>query len=90
MAEPLEGLYELQKNDMKQAAANLADAFLDDPVWSALFDEAEMLNGTLYLETETGRNVAMYERFGFEVIRRITLPVVDLPMWEMVRSNHAS
>ena len=51
----------------------------------AVIDEAERMGRILYLETETERNVSMYERFGFEVIKRITLPVVDLPMWEMVR-----
>ena len=40
----------------------------------------------LYLETETEENVKMYEYFGFRLIKRITLPMVDLPMWEMVRT----
>jgi ribosomal protein S18 acetylase RimI-like enzyme len=39
----------------------------------------------LYLETETEENVKMYEHFGFRLLKRITLPIVDLPMWEMVR-----
>jgi ribosomal protein S18 acetylase RimI-like enzyme len=39
----------------------------------------------LYLETETERNVSFYTRFGFRVVKQITLPVIDLPMWEMVR-----
>ena len=51
----------------------------------AVVEEAEREGRTLYLETETERNVAMYERFGFKVIQTITLPVVSLPMWEMVR-----
>jgi hypothetical protein len=29
--------------------------------------------------------VKMYEHFGFRLLKRITLPIVDLPMWEMVR-----
>ena len=40
----------------------------------------------LYLETETAENMQMYERFGFRLLKQITLPVVDLPMWEMVRT----
>ena len=39
----------------------------------------------LYLETETEENVKLYEHFGFRLLKRITLPMVDLPMWEMVR-----
>ena len=39
----------------------------------------------LYLETETEENVKMYEHLGFRLLKRITLPIVDLPMWEMVR-----
>jgi len=39
----------------------------------------------LYLETETEENVKMYEHFGFKLLKKITLPIVDLPMWEMVR-----
>jgi len=39
----------------------------------------------LYLETETEENVRMYEHFGFKLLKRITLPIVGLPMWEMVK-----
>ena len=39
----------------------------------------------LYLETATEENVKMYEHFGFRLLKRITLPIVDLPVWEMVR-----
>jgi len=39
----------------------------------------------LYLETETEENVRMYEHFGFKLLKKITLPIVDLPMWELVR-----
>ena len=51
----------------------------------ALIAESERNRKALYLETETERNVAMYERFGFRTIRKITLPIIGLPMWEMVR-----
>jgi len=43
----------------------------------------------LYLDTATKENVKMYEHFGFKLLKRITLPVVDLPMWEMVREPKA-
>jgi ribosomal protein S18 acetylase RimI-like enzyme len=39
----------------------------------------------IYLETSTEKNVKMYERYGFEVLKKITLPVIDLPQWEMWR-----
>ncbi len=38
----------------------------------------------LYLETNTERNVAFYEKFGFTVFKKITLPLVDSPLWEMI------
>jgi ribosomal protein S18 acetylase RimI-like enzyme len=43
----------------------------------------------LYLETETENNVEMYEHFGFRLLKKITLPIVDLPMWEMARKPKA-
>jgi len=39
----------------------------------------------IYLDTATEENMKMYEHFGFRLLRKITLPIVDLPMWEMVR-----
>jgi ribosomal protein S18 acetylase RimI-like enzyme len=43
------------------------------------------LGTPIYLETETESNVRMYEKFGFRVLKKRMLPVIDLPMWEMVR-----
>ena len=39
----------------------------------------------IYLETETAENVKLYEHFGFEVIEKVELPMVHLPMWQMIR-----
>ncbi|MDG5816616.1 GNAT family N-acetyltransferase [Chitinispirillales bacterium ANBcel5] len=39
----------------------------------------------VYLETETEKNVPLYEKFGFKVVNKITVPKMDLPMWQMVR-----
>lgn len=39
----------------------------------------------LYLGAGSEENVKMYEHFGFRLLKRITLPIVDLPEWEMVR-----
>lgn len=52
----------------------------------ALIDECETVRRHLYLETETESNVALYKKFGFRVVKKITLPVVELPMWEMDRA----
>lgn len=51
----------------------------------ALIEESERAGLPLYLETETESNVRMYERFGFFVAKEIALPIINLPMWEMVR-----
>ncbi len=52
----------------------------------AIIAEADAQRRHLYLETETEPNVVLYEHFGFRVLRRITLPVLDLPLWEMTRA----
>jgi ribosomal protein S18 acetylase RimI-like enzyme len=49
--------------------------------------ESERIGAPLYLETETEFNVAIYEKFGFKLIKRIVLPEIELPMWEMVRET---
>ncbi len=55
----------------------------------ALIDKSEKLKKPLYLETETKRNVDMYEKYGFKLIKKITLPIVNQPMWEMVRETNS-
>ena len=42
----------------------------------------------IYLETETEENVSLYKKFGFEILKKITLPELNLPMWEMIRYNN--
>ena len=54
-----------------------------------LFEKSEEGGLPIYLETETEENVRMYQRMGFRVLKEITPPVVDLPMWEMVREPKA-
>lgn len=51
----------------------------------AAIDKSQREDLQLYLETETEENMKMYEHFGFRLLNKITLPIVDLPMWEMVR-----
>jgi ribosomal protein S18 acetylase RimI-like enzyme len=54
-------------------------------VLQALIEKSEEEKIPIYLETETENNVRWYERFGFSVIKKIILPEIDLPMWEMIR-----
>jgi ribosomal protein S18 acetylase RimI-like enzyme len=51
----------------------------------ALVEESEQAGIPIYVETQTERNVKMYERLGFRQLNRITLPIINLPQWEMVR-----
>jgi GNAT superfamily N-acetyltransferase len=51
----------------------------------AAIEKSEREGLQLYLETETEENVKMYEHFGFRLFKKIMLPIVDLPMWEMAR-----
>jgi len=51
----------------------------------SLIEKSERVGIALYLETETEDNVKMYEIFGFKLVKQITLPGINLPMWEMVR-----
>lgn len=51
----------------------------------ALFAESKRAQVSIYLETQTESNVRLYEYFGFEVVKEMELPLVALPMWEMVR-----
>ena len=53
----------------------------------AMIERCKGSGRALYLETETERNVGMYKKFGFRLLKQITLPVVGLPMWEMVRET---
>lgn len=57
---------------------------------NALIQKGETAERQLYLETETEENVQFYQRFGFEVIKKIELPMINLPMWEMVREVEKS
>jgi 2-polyprenyl-3-methyl-5-hydroxy-6-metoxy-1,4-benzoquinol methylase len=47
--------------------------------------EGDMANLSMLLSESFSLVIQMYEHFGFRLLKRITLPIVDLPMWEMVR-----
>jgi ribosomal protein S18 acetylase RimI-like enzyme len=51
----------------------------------ALISESEQARIPIYLETESEGNVRLYERFGFETVKQINLPLINLPIWEMIR-----
>jgi GNAT superfamily N-acetyltransferase len=51
----------------------------------ALMEESDRTGVPLYLETETEDNRLMYEHYGFQLLSEIVLPVVGLPMWQMLR-----
>ncbi len=38
----------------------------------------------VYLETATEGNVKFYEKLGFEVLKKITISLDELPMWELL------
>jgi len=40
-----------------------------------------------YLDTNTEKNVALYEHFGFKVVKRYQIPGSDVINWSMVREN---
>jgi ribosomal protein S18 acetylase RimI-like enzyme len=55
----------------------------------AAVEKSEREGLQIYLDTSTEENMKMYEHFGFKLLKRVTLPIVDLPMWEMVRAPTA-
>ena len=66
-------------------ASELQGQGLGGKLLGGLMEESEQVGGVIYLETATERNVRMYERLGFRLLSQVTLPVVNLPHWEMVR-----
>ena len=52
---------------------------------NALIEKAEIERKSIYLETGIETNVTLYEKYGFYVYKKINFPVLNLPMWLMVR-----
>ena len=50
----------------------------------AIFEYADNEEIRIYLEA-TKENIPMYEKFGFQVVKEIKLPTIDLLGWAMVR-----
>jgi ribosomal protein S18 acetylase RimI-like enzyme len=55
----------------------------------ALIGESEQAGIPIYTETQTEENVRFYERLGFRPIKQITLPIINLPQWELLREPEA-
>jgi len=50
------------------------------------FKEIDREKKQIYLETNTKKNVKMYERFGFEVVDESFIPGTDILNWGMLRN----
>src|SRR6056297_650745 len=50
-----------------------------------LIQASEQAKIPIYLDTETKKNVKWYEHFGFKTVEQMTLPVIEQPMWAMIR-----
>lgn len=55
----------------------------------ALIEESEQAGIPIYTETQTEENVRFYEGLGFRAIKQITLPIINLPHWELIREPEA-
>ncbi len=51
-----------------------------------LFTKADREGISIYLETETEKNVQIYTKYGFETLKEANLLGTDFPFWEMVRN----
>jgi len=52
----------------------------------AIVEKAEIERKPMYLETQNEKNVSLYEKYGFHVVKKIDLPdPLNLPMFLMVR-----
>jgi ribosomal protein S18 acetylase RimI-like enzyme len=66
-------------------AAQLQGRGFGGRLLNALCKESDQMAMPLYLETTTEKNMRMFERAGFRVLHKITLPVINLQQWEMLR-----
>ncbi|WP_017471547.1 GNAT family N-acetyltransferase [Amphibacillus jilinensis] len=52
---------------------------------NSLIEKSERDQIPLYLETETEKNVAIYQHFGFNVLTETPLPSLDMKAWTLLR-----
>lgn len=50
-----------------------------------LLSEADSKKLPIYLETSTDRNIKMYEKLGFKILKKMTHPIINIPQWEMLK-----
>jgi GNAT superfamily N-acetyltransferase len=50
-----------------------------------MFRKLDRNNLPIYLNTMLEKNVAMYQRYGFKVLSRDTIPGTDIPHWGLLR-----
>ena len=66
-------------------ATELQGKGLGGKLIAAAIKKSECEGLQLYVGAGSEENVKMYEHFGFRLLKRIILPIIDLPEWEMVR-----
>lgn len=54
-----------------------------------LIGESEQAGLPIYAETQREENVGWYEKLGFKLIKEVTLPIIELPQWELIREPGA-
>ncbi|MBM7541310.1 GNAT family N-acetyltransferase [Amphibacillus cookii] len=52
---------------------------------NSLIEKSERDHIPLYLETETTKNVAIYQHFGFNILTETPLPSLDMTAWTLLR-----
>jgi ribosomal protein S18 acetylase RimI-like enzyme len=55
----------------------------------ALIGESTQIGNPIYTETQNEENVRFYESLGFKAINQITLPIINLPHWELIRETES-
>jgi len=55
----------------------------------AVIEKSDRDGLQLYVGAGSEENLRMYEHFGFRLLKEFTLPIVDLPEWEMVRKPNS-
>lgn len=50
-----------------------------------MIEKANNIKLPIYVETETEGDVKFYEKLGFEVIKKINVSHLDIPMWELIK-----
>ena len=53
----------------------------------SMFQRLDSNEIPIYLETETEKNVAMYKKLGFQVVKEGTLHNLEFYIWEMIRKT---